>query len=142
VRSELEPALTLHCGLEVAGHRYAFEASSRKARTHDLIADNGACGAYVEAEGIDDWRNIDFARVRVNARVDGGPTIQTFSGEYVRDPVDILVETVNRLSKRGIDVLSGDLLTTGSLTLPTSIRAGQKYVARFADLATLELTFV
>jgi len=142
VRSELEPALVLHCGLELAGHRYAFEASRRKATTYDLIADNGACGAYVEAEGIDDWRNIDFAGVRIDARVDGGPAIRTFSGEYFRDPVDILVEIVNGISKRGIDLLSGDLLTTGSLTPPTSIRDGQKYVARFADLATLELAFV
>jgi 2-keto-4-pentenoate hydratase len=34
---------------------------------------------------------------------------------------------------------AGDLLTTGSLTLPTSIQVGQTYVARFGDLATLSV---
>ena len=141
-RAELEPVLVLHPGLEVAGHRYAAAPGSRKSTTHDLIADNGACGAYVEADAIDDWRHIDFAKLPIDARVDGGEPIQTFSGEYFRDPVDILVETVNGLSKRGIGLSAGDLLTTGSLTLPTSMRAGQTYVARFGDLATLRLSLV
>ena len=140
-RAELEAGLVLHPGLEVAGHRYPALPGSRKATTHDLIADNGACGAYVEADGIEDWRHIDFTAVAIDARIDGGEAIQTFSGEFFRDPVDILVETVNGLSSRGIDIAAGDLLTTGSLTLPTPMRAGQTYLARFGDLATLSLSF-
>lgn len=140
-RAELEPELVLHPGLEVAGYRYTTVPGSRKSTTHDLIADNGACGAYVEADGIEDWRHIEFARLPIEARVDAAEPIQTLSGEYFRDPVEILVETVNGLSKRGIDLSAGDLLTTGSLTLPTSMHAGQRYVARFGDLATLRLSF-
>jgi 2-keto-4-pentenoate hydratase len=104
-----------------------------------LIADNGVCGAYVVADGFNDWRDIDFAALPIDARVDAGEPIHRFSGEYFRDPVDILVETVNGLSERGIGVGAGDLLTTGSLTLPTSIQVGQTYVARFGDLATLSV---
>lgn len=141
-RAELEPDLVLHPGLEVAGHRYAAAPRGRKATTYDLIADNGACGAYVEGDGIEDWRQIDFAAVAIDARIDGGEPIETFSGEYFRDPVEILVETVNGLSQRGITVNAGDLLTTGSLTLPTAMRAGQTYVARFGELATLRLSFL
>jgi 2-keto-4-pentenoate hydratase len=141
-RAELEPILVLHCGLEVAGHRYVSNPAGRKATTYDLIADNGACGAYVEGPGIADWRHLDLGSVQIEARVDRGPVIEAFSGEYFRDPVDILVETVNGLSQRGIDIAPGDLLTTGSLTLPTPIRAGQTYAARFADLGTLEVSFV
>jgi 2-keto-4-pentenoate hydratase len=141
-RAELEADLVLHPGLEVAGHRYAAAPRDRKATTHDLIADNGACGAYVEGDGIEDWRQLDFAAVPIDARIDGGEPIETFSGEYFRDPVDILVETVNGLSQRGLTVNAGDLLTTGSLTLPTPMRAGQTYVARFGELATLRLSFL
>ncbi|MFC5520006.1 2-keto-4-pentenoate hydratase [Polaromonas jejuensis] len=141
-RAELEPGLVLHPGLEIAGHRYAASRGGRKSTTHDLIADNGACGAYIEASGIENWRHIDFANLPIDARIDGGEPIQTFSGEFFRDPVDILVETVNGLSGRGIDLAAGDLLTTGSLTLPVAMRAGQTYVARFGDLATLRLSFL
>jgi 2-keto-4-pentenoate hydratase len=138
-RAELEPRLVFHPGLELAGSRYAPSLGGRKSTTRDLIADNGVCGAYVVADGFDDWRDIDFAALPIDARVDAGEPIHRFSGEYFRDPVDILVETVNGLSERGIGVAAGDLLTTGSLTLPTSIQAGQTYVARFGDLATLSV---
>jgi 2-keto-4-pentenoate hydratase len=138
-RIELEPQLVFHPGLELAGSRYAPSPGGRKTTTRDLIADNGVCGAYVVAEGFEDWRHIDFAELPIDARVDGGERIHRFSGEYFRDPVDILVETVNGLSERGIGVAAGDLLTTGSLTLPTSIQAGQTYVARFGDLAMLSV---
>jgi 2-keto-4-pentenoate hydratase len=141
-RTDLEADLVLHCGLEVAGHRYAAQPRDRKATTHDLIADSGACGAYVEGDGIEDWRQIDFASVPIDARIDDGPRIESFSGEFFRDPVDILVEMVNGLSARGLDVKAGDLLTTGSLTLPTPMRAGQTYVAHFGALATLRLAFL
>ena len=138
-RMELAPQLVFHPGLELAGSRYAPSPGDRKITTRDLIADNGVCGAYVVADGFEDWRRIDFATLPIDARVDGGEPIHRFSGEYFRDPVDILVETVNGLSERGIGVGAGELLTTGSLTLPTSIRAGQTYVARFGELATLSV---
>jgi len=138
-RAELEAQLVFHPGLELAGSRYAPSPGGRKATTRDLIADNGVCGAYVVDDGVDDWRHIDFAALRIDARVDGGEPIHMFSGEYFRDPVDILVETVNGLSERGIGIAAGDLLTTGSLTRPTSVQAGQTYVARFGDFATLSL---
>jgi len=93
-RAELEPKLVFHPGLELAGHRYATSFGSRNVTTHDLIADNGACGAYVVADGFEDWRHIDFAALQIDARIDGGEPIQTFSGDYFRDPVDVLVETV------------------------------------------------
>ncbi len=136
-RSELEAQLVLHPGLEIAGSRYAIGAGSRKFTTHDAIADNGAGGAYVVAAGVADWRGIDLATLPIDARIDGGAPIDTYQGEYRRDPVDILVETVNGLSERGIGLAAGDLLSTGSLTTPTPLRAGQTYVARFGELLTL-----
>jgi 2-keto-4-pentenoate hydratase len=139
-RAELEPQLLLQPGLEIAGTRYSIGSGSRKATTHDAIADNGSGGAYVVAEGIADWRSLDLAMLPIDARIDGGEPIHTYSGEYRRDPVDIGVETVNGLSGRGIGLAAGDLLSTGSLTLPTPLHRGQTYVARFGDLVTLSVT--
>lgn len=139
-RAELEADLVLHPGLELAGMRYAIDAGSRKFTTHDAIADNGGGGAYVVAEGIDDWRGIDLATLPIEARIDGGAPIDTYTGEYRRDPVDILVETVNSLAERGIGLAAGDFLSTGSLTTPTPLRAGETYVARFGDLQTLTVS--
>jgi len=136
-RAELEPDIVLHPGLEVAGTRYAISAGSRKFTTHDAIADNGTGGAYAVGEALADWRALDLATLPIDARIDGGEAIHVYTGEYRRDPVDILVETVNGLAERGIGLSAGDLLSTGSLTLPTALHPGQTFVARFGDVATL-----
>jgi 2-keto-4-pentenoate hydratase len=136
-RAELLPLLVFHPGLELAGTRYATGTGGRKFTTRDAIADNGTGGGYAVAEGIDDWESIDFERMPIAARIDDGHPIEVYTGELRRDPVDILVETVNGLAARGIGLAAGDLLSTGSLTVPTPLRAGQMYVARFGDLQTL-----
>ena len=138
-RAEVVPKLVLHAGLEITGSRYLTSPTNRRVTTYDVIADNGACGAYVVSAGVHDWQGIDLATLPIDARVDGGEPIRQFSGELYRDPVDILVEVVNGLSERGISLAAGDLLTTGSLTLPTPLQAGQTYAARFGDLVTLSV---
>ena len=140
-RAELEAILVFHPGVEVTGSRYDEASGSRKLTVYDLIADNGAGGAYVEGPAIGDWRGIDFAALPIEARIDDGEPIQVFTGEFRRDPVDIVVETVNELSSRGIGIAPGDLITTGAVTLPTQLSAGQTFVARFGELATLRLAF-
>lgn len=137
---EIAPRLVLHPGLEVAGSRFGLHAGSRKPSPYESIADNGGGGAYVVGEPVTDWQSIDFNRLPVEARIDGGTPIHINTGEFRRDPLDILVETVNILSERGIGLAAGDLITTGTLTLPTALHRGQSYVARFGDLMTLSVT--
>jgi len=139
-RDELSPLLVFHPGLEVAGSRFARDAGSRKLTPYEMIADNGGGGPYVVGEGMDDWQAVDFDHMPIDARIDGGEPIHTNTGEFRRNPVDILVETVNGLSARGIGLAAGDLITTGTLTLPTALHRGQSYVARFGDLMTLSVT--
>lgn len=138
-RDALAPLLTFHPGLELAGSRYALPGA-RKFTTHDAIADNGTGGGYVVGDAIADLRGLDFEHMPIDARIDGGDPVQTYFGELRRDAVDIVVETVNGLCDRGIDLAAGDLLSTGSLTLPTPLRRGQRFVARFGDLQTLEVS--
>jgi len=139
-RSELEPLLVLHPGLELAASRFAPASGDRKFTTRDAIADNGTGGGYVAGDGIADWKRIDFERLTIGARIDGGAPIEIYFGELRRDPVDILVETVNGLCERGIGLAAGDLLSTGSLSMPTPLYRGQTYRAEFKGLQTLSVT--
>jgi 2-keto-4-pentenoate hydratase len=143
-REELEPMVLLHAGLEIAGFRYGLPAGHRPLTTRDVIADNAAAAAYVEGEAVIDWRAraIDVEALVVEARVGGGEPVPRLTGIYYRDPLEVLVDMVNSLSGRGIDVAPGDLLSTGSLTVATALHAGQTFSARFGDLATLNVTLV
>jgi 2-keto-4-pentenoate hydratase len=139
-REELTPVIVFHPGLEIAGSRFTPNSGGRKFTTRDAIADNGTGGGYVVGTGIADWQGIDFAGMPIDARIDGGEPLHTYTGEFRRDAVDILVETVNGLRERGIGMAAGDLLSTGSLTLPTVLRRGQTYTARFGNLMTVSVT--
>ena len=134
-RDELERSIMLRAGIEIASSRFDKQAVARKFTTYDAIADNGTGGAYVIGPAIARFRDIDLAELPIEARIDDGELIHQYTGEYRRDPVDILVETVNAVRERGSGFRAGDVVSTGSLTLPTSLRAGQTCVARFGDVA-------
>jgi 2-keto-4-pentenoate hydratase len=135
-------ALAFHPALELAASRYAPGTGNRAARTFDGIADNGSGGGAVLGPAIADWRRLDFETLPIEARLDASPPIQAYSGAYRRDPLAIMAETLEDLAARGLYLAAGDCVLTGSLTLPTPVRAGQTLVARFADLATVSASFI
>jgi len=139
-RAEIDPLIVLHAGLEISGSRWVVDPNGRKVTTYDCIADSGTGGGYVTSSDIADWRSLDLEHMDIVARIDEGEPIHMYTGDYRCDPADIVVETVNGLSARGRAMATGDLISTGSLTLPTPLRPGQTYVGRFGDLATLSVT--
>jgi 2-keto-4-pentenoate hydratase len=137
-RADIDPLLVMHPGVELAGSRYAPNPN-RKPTTHEGIADNGTGGAFVLGEGIMDWRQIPFATLPIEARIDGGAPIEVYQGAYRRDAAGVVVETINDLGRRGIGLNAGDCIATGSLTMPTPIQRGQRLAARFGDLGEVTL---
>lgn len=136
----LAPHLTFHCAIEVAGNRYAPGTGHRAATTFDGIADNGSGGAAVLGPAITDWRKLPFETMQIDGRIDGSPPLQAYSGVYRRDPLIVTAETFTELQARKVPLPRGTCLLTGSLTLPTIIRPGQTFVARFGDLEPISMT--
>lgn len=132
-------SVVLHPALELAGSRYAPGTGYRAARTFDGIADNGSSGAAVIGPAIENWQGLELATMGIELTIDGSPPVQAYSGAYRRDPVEITAETLNDLAARGVGLKRGDFILTGSLTLPTPLKAGQAVSARFGDHATLKL---
>ena len=139
-RSEVDPIIALHPGLEISGSRWMVGPNGRKITTYDAIADSGTGAGFVMSDDIPAWHDLDLEHMPIVARIDQGEPIEMYTGDYRCDPADIVLETVNGLCQRGRGLSKGDLISTGSLTIPTPLRAGQKYVGQFGDLATLSLT--
>lgn len=137
---EIADALIFHAAIELTGTRYAPGSGGRPGTTHDTIADNGSGGGFVFGPGIDAWRELTFTTLGIEARIDGGPPIEVYTGEYRRDPLEVTAETVNNLGQRGIAIEAGFYLSTGSLTTPTPFGKGQRFVARFAGIGELALS--
>ena len=128
--------------LELAGGRYAPGTGNRGLRTFDAVADNGFSGAVVVGQDIKDWQKIDFDAMEIDLRIDDSPAIQVYSGQYRRDPAVVMAETLTDLANRGISLKAGDVVLTGSLTIPTPLRQGQSVTAKFGDLATLTVKMI
>lgn len=133
--------VAFHPAIELAATRYAPGTGNRAANTFDGIADNGTGGAAVLGPAVADWQKLAFETMVIDARIDQSPPIQAYGGPYRRHPLAIVAETFSDLRSRGVPLPPGTIVLTGSLTLPTPIRPGQTLVARFAELAPLELRF-
>jgi 2-keto-4-pentenoate hydratase len=135
----LARVLDFHPAIELAATRYAPGTGNRGMTTFDGIADNGSGGAAVIGAAVKDWQRLPFTTMVIEATIDGSPPIQAYGGVYRRHPLDIAVETVSDLIARGISVEEGSVLLTGSLTLPTPIRRGQRSTVLFAGLPPLSI---
>ena len=139
---ELAPFVTFHPAIELPATRYAPGTGNRGTTTFDGIADNGTGGAAVLGAAVEDWSKLPFETMEINARIDGSPPIQAYTGAYRRHPLAITAETICELRARGLDLDPGMCVLTGSLTLPTPIRRGQTLTARFAGLPPISVTMV
>jgi 2-keto-4-pentenoate hydratase len=138
--ADLAGLLTFHPAIELSASRYAPGTGNRTPTTYDGIADNGSGATAVLGAAVSDWRDLPFETMAIEARLDGSPPIQMYSAHYRRHPLDITAETFSDLRTRGIDLTAGTCLLTGSLSLPTPIRAGQTLIVKFADFPPLSLT--
>lgn len=139
-RGEIAGSLTFHPAFELAGSRFAPGTGNRAATTFDGVADNGFGGAAVLGAAIDDWQNLPFETMEIDARIEDSPPIQIYTGAYRRDPAVITAETFSDLRARGVPLPVGTVVLTGSLSLPTPVRQGQTVTAKFAGLPSLSCT--
>ncbi|MCG8510278.1 MAG: 2-keto-4-pentenoate hydratase, partial [Rhodospirillales bacterium] len=58
------------------------------------------------------------------------------------DPIDVVLWTANNLSDRGHGLAAGDLISTGSATVPTPMNIGSEAVGRFEGLGDVRASFV
>jgi 2-keto-4-pentenoate hydratase len=136
----LAPLVDFHPAIELASIRYAPGTGERAVTTFDAIADNGGAGAAVLGAAVKNWQQLDLTTMAIEARIDGSPPIQAYSGPYRRPPIEIAAEAFTDIRRRGHAVEVGAFVLTGSATLPTPLRAGQTLIARFAELPAMTLS--
>jgi 2-keto-4-pentenoate hydratase len=106
-----------------------------------MIADNGGFAAYVVGPVVDDWQNVNFATVPVDLIIDGEVAAPGLTGDFRVDPIDVVLWTANNLSGRGHGLAAGDLISTGSATVPTLMNIGSEAIGRFEGLGEVRVTF-
>ncbi|MBL6929521.1 MAG: hypothetical protein ISR44_10150 [Rhodospirillales bacterium] len=124
-------------GIEIADNRFAMPTP----QPMPMIADNGGFAAYVVGPEVANWRDVDFVAAPVDLIIDGEVAAPGLTGEFRIDPIDVVVWTINHLSRRGYGMVAGDLISTGSTTVPTAMDVGSEAIGRFEGLGEVRVKF-
>ena len=106
-----------------------------------IVADNGSNGALVLGEPIEDWRERDLAAAAVTLTIDGEPAASGTGANVLGHPLNTLVWLANDLSRRGIGLEEGAVVTTGSMTGMTPCRPGATALGDYGPIGTVRVTF-
>ncbi len=105
-----------------------------------LIADNACAWMLVVGERVTaDWRSLDLADHPVHATVGDRYTRDGIGSNVLGDPCTALTWLVNEVSGLGLNVRKGDLITTGTCTVPLEVEPGDRVVADFGALGSISV---
>jgi 2-keto-4-pentenoate hydratase len=129
----------LHPAIEIPDSRFSDFVTAGAAQ---LIADN-ACGHrfVLGPEAPARWRDIDLAAHRVTGRVGDRLTREGRGENVLGDPRVALTWIANELSRHGIVLAAGQVVTTGTCMAPLEIAPGDAVSADFGELGRVGLRF-
>ena len=106
-----------------------------------FVADNGSNGGLVLGAPIGDWRAHDLAAAAVTLTIDGEPAATGAGANVLGHPLSTLVWLANDLSRRGIGLKEGEVVTTGSMTGMTPCSPAATAVGDYGALGSVQVTF-
>ncbi len=108
-----------------------------------LIADNACAHWFVlGAEATRDWRSLDLSEHQAIGRVLGKVEHQGKGANVLGDPRLALTWLANELSRFGIPLRAGQVVTTGTCVTPLEIEQGDEVFASLGTLGELSVRFV
>jgi 2-keto-4-pentenoate hydratase len=139
VEEVLGAVAALHTAIEVPDSRFADFAT---AGGPQLIADNACAHLFVLGpEAPASWRDMDLAAHRVIGRVAGRLEREGRGANVLGDPRIALAWLANELSRHGVTLAAGQVVTTGTCVVPMEVAAGDEVSADYGELGRVRLRF-
>jgi hypothetical protein len=138
VTDVLAAVADLHLAIEIPDSRYADFAT---VGAPQLIADNACAHQFVLGPKAPDlWRELDLASHRVVCKVSDRLSRDGIGSNVLGDPRVALTWLTNELSKLGITLAAGQVVTTGTCVVPLEIQAGDTVAVDFGVLGHVSCT--
>jgi 2-keto-4-pentenoate hydratase len=134
----LDRVATLHPAIEIPDSRYdRFE----RAGLAQLVADNACAHRFIlGAPAAADWRSLDLAAHETRALIDDAVVELGSGANVLGDPRAALTWLVNELSRHGLTLKAGQVVTTGTCIKPAPISPGNRIVGDFGILGRVCVT--
>lgn len=130
---------SLHPAIEIPDTRLTDFVVAGEAQ---LIADN-ACGHefVLGRPAPTPWRDLDLTTHRVRCTTAAGHVNDGIGSNVLGDPRLALTWLANELSRLDIALQAGQIVTTGTVTTPLPVVAGDRVLADFGPLGSVEISF-
>lgn len=139
-RDEVAEAIDAVAGaVEVVGTR--LEGGLAGKGRYFVTADCGANIALVIGAWTADWRSLDLKSHRVAIAIDGAPAGEGVGARALDDPMNVMIWLANHQSQRGLGLKRGQCVSTGTCTGLDPVEPGNRVVADFGSLGTVEIAF-
>jgi len=131
---------TLHPSIEVPDSRYSDFTKVGEAQ---LIADNACAHVFMlGAATTADWRSLDLAAHPATGAIAArGLRHQGKGANVLGGPMIAMTWIANELSRLGVGLKAGEIVTTGTLVTPVPLQEGDELIADFGALGSVSLRF-
>lgn len=137
VEEVTEAVASLHPGLELAECRFVHD--ERFPPLPAILADGAGNGTILYGPAIEDWRRRDIAGQEVTLTCNGVVRRRGTAAEALDHPMVPLTWLANELSRTGIGMRAGQMVSTGTLTGMLAPKPGETYVADFGPFGSVTL---
>ncbi len=130
---------SLHPGMEIAECRFIHNDNFPPLPA--IIADGSGSGSIDFGAAIPDWQSQNIAAQEVVLRINGAERRRGNAAAAIGHPLAPLTWLANELSRAGIGLRAGEMISTGTLTGMIRPRPGDEHVADFGPLGEVRVTF-
>jgi len=128
---------SLHPAIEVVDNRYG---DFTRIGAPTIIADDVFHHAIVLGAEVRDWQGLDLTNNEGTATVNGEVKLRGKGAEVLGHPFESLAWLANLLASRGQRLEAGQIVMTGSITLPYWANQGETVEIRIAGLGAVSAT--
>jgi 2-keto-4-pentenoate hydratase len=130
---------SVHPGMEIADCRFVQDAAFPPLPA--ILADGSGSGLIIYSEAILDWRNRDIAAQEAVLRINGMEKRRGKAAVAIEHPLVPLTWLANELSRTGVGMKAGEIVSTGTLTGMALARPGDEHIADYGLLGEVKVRF-
>lgn len=139
VEEVLDAVAALHTAIEVPDSRFVDFVTAGAAQ---LLADNACAHQFVLGPAAPaTWRDMDLAAHRVTGRVTGRFEREGVGANVLGDPRIALAWLANELSRHGMTLAAGQVVTTGTCLVPMDVAPGDEVEVEYGALGRVGIRF-
>ena len=129
---------SLHPGIEMAECRFVHDAAFPALPA--ILADGAGSGTIIYGPAIADWRRRDIAGQEVSLSASDKLRRKGTAAAALDHPMVPLTWLANELSRTGVGMKAGQMVSTGTLTGMLAPKAGETYVADFGSFGSVTVS--